>query len=101
MLYTILLRTYTKPKEIIKYVVDDKKENTFLYGINKKTKLSSVCEISMNATWRMLSSTGIWLDETSWKVGSALNAGVTDTYYDVDWSSIVAVSYLNLVGMVV
>ena len=100
MHYTILLRTYTKPRRAIRYVIKDDPDSV-IYGFGKKSLLGKVCEESINTTWRMMNATGIWLDETSWRVGSANQPGVLDTYYDVDWTSIVTISYLSLMGMTI
>jgi len=96
--YSILLRTYDKPKEI-NYVKGTK--GKLLYGIANKTASAKICEASLNAGWRMLNSTGWIIDETEWKIGSATKEGVLDTYYDVDWSTIASVAYLSLMGAVI
>ncbi len=95
--YTILLRTYDKPKQV--NWAQGKKE-TRLYGIQSKTLSAKVCEASLNAGWRVLNSTGWLLDETDWKIGSATKEGVLDTYYDVDLSTYATISYLTLMGAV-
>ncbi len=95
--YSILLRTYEKPKQV-NWVQG--KQNKRLYGIPSKTLSAKVCEYSLNLGWRMLNATGWLIDETEWKIGSAMKEGVLDTYYDVDWSTIASVAYLNLMGAV-
>ena len=94
--YSILLRTYDKPKEV-NYVKGDKGK---LYGIAGKSSSAKICEASLNAGWRMLNATGWLIDESDWKIGSATEEGVLDTYYDVDWSTIASVAYLSLMGAV-
>jgi len=94
--YSILLRTYDKPKEVSHV---EGKKGKVLYGIKNKTTLAKVCEYSLNATWRMLNANGWLINEDEWKIGSASNEGVLDTYYDVDWSTIASVAYLNLMGV--
>lgn len=96
--YTILLRTYDKPKEVTWI---EGKRGKALYGIKNKTYSAKICEASLNAGWRILNSTGWLIDETEWKIGSALNEGVLDTYYDVDWSTFATVAYLSLMGVMV
>ena len=95
--YSILLRTYDKPKQV-DWVQG--KENKRLYGIPSKTLSAKVCEASLNAGWRMLNATGWLIDETDWKIGSATKEGVLDTYYDVDWSTYATIGYLTLMGAV-
>jgi len=94
--YTILLRTYDKPKEVN---WSEGPKGKVLYGIKNKTTSAEICEYSLNLGWRMLNASGWLIDETEWKIGSALNEGVLDTYYDVDWSTIASVAYLNLMGV--
>jgi len=93
--YSILLRTYDKPKEV-SWV---EKEGMRLYGISNKSTVAKVCEYSLNAAWRMLNASGWLLDEQEWKIGSATKEGVLDTYYDVDLSALATISYLNLMGV--
>jgi len=93
--YSILLRTYDKPKQV-SWI--EKEKGKKLYGIKNKSTSAKICEASLNATWRMLNASGWLIDETEWKIGSAMNEGVLDTYYDVDWSTIASVTYLNLMG---
>jgi len=95
--YSILLRTYDKPKEV-NWIKGDK--GRALYGIKNKSLSAKICEYSLNFGWRMLNTTGWLIDETEWKIGSAMNEGVLDTYYDVDWSTLASVAYLNLIGAV-
>ena len=92
--YSILLRTYEKPKEV-SWV---EKEGMRLYGISNKSTVAKVCEYSLNAAWRMLNASGWLLDEQEWKIGSAMKEGVLDTYYDIDWSTLNTITYLNLMG---
>ncbi len=96
--YNILLRTYDKPKEV-NWVQGSKGKR--LYGIKNKTTTAQICEHSLNLAWRMLNASGWLIDETEWKIGSAMDEGVLDTYYDVDWSTIASVAYLNLMGVMV
>ena len=93
--YTILLRTYDKPKEV--NWIGDKTGKT-LYGLGNKTRSAKVCEYSLNAGWRMLNASGWLIDEQEWKIGSATKEGVLDTYYDIDWSSLGTMAYLSLMG---
>lgn len=95
--YTILLRTYDKPKQVNWF---QRSENKRLYGIPSKSLSAKVCEASLNAGWRMLNAQGLFIDETEWKIGSAEKEGVLDTYYDVDWSTYATISYLTLMGAV-
>ena len=92
--YSILLRTYEKPKEV-SWV---EKGGNRLYGISNKSTTAKLCEYSLNFGWRMLNASGWLLDEQEWKIGSAMKEGVLDTYYDVDWSTLATISYLNLMG---
>jgi len=94
--YSILLRTYDKPKEV-SWV---EKEGMKLYGISNKSTMSKISEYSLNAVWRWLNASGWLLDEQEWKIGSADKEGVLDTYYDVDPSTIATITYLNLIGAV-
>ena len=94
--YSILLRTYDKPKEV--NWVGDKKGRT-MFGFSNKTTWAKVCEYSLNFAWRMLNASGWMLDEQEWKIGSAMDEGVLDTYYDVDLTTIATMSYLNLMGI--
>lgn len=80
--YSILLRTYDKPKDVLKYTKGE--TGKILYGIAKKSTAAQICEASLNAGWGTLNATGWLIDETGWKIGSATNEGVLDTYYDVD-----------------
>jgi len=93
--YSILLRTYDKPKQV-SWV--EKEKGKRLYGIKNKSTSAKICEASLNAAWRVLNASGWLINETEWKIGSAMNEGVLDTYYDVDWSTIASVTYLNLMG---
>ena len=95
--YTILLRTYDKPRGVSSI---EGKRGKVLYGIENKTKLSKIVEASLNAGWRALNATGWIIDETEWKIGSATEEGVLDTYYDVDWSTYTTISYLTLMSAV-
>jgi len=95
--YSILLRTYDKPKEV-NYV--EGKKGKSLYGIADKSSSAKICEASLNAGWRMLNATGWLIDETDWKIGSATKEGVLDTYYDVDQSTYATIGYLTLMGAV-
>ena len=94
--YSILLRTYEKPTEV-SFMENEKGKR--LYGISNKTKMSKICEYSLNAAWRIFNASGWLLDEQEWKIGSATEEGVLDTYYDVDLSSLATISYLNLMGI--
>jgi len=94
--YSILLRTYDKPKQV--NWIADKKGRT-MFGFSNKTTWAKVTEYSLNFGWRMLNASGWLLDEQEWKIGSAMNEGVLDTYYDVDWETIATMSYLNLMGI--
>ena len=96
--YTILLRTYEKPTEVT--WLEDKKSGSRISGFKNKTLTSKICEYSLNAGWRMLNYSGWLIDDQEWKIGSARDEGVTDTYYDVDWASVASVVYLNMVGAV-
>jgi len=93
--YSILLRTYEKPKETAKFVLDSKT----MYGTAKKTISAEICDYSLNSSWRMINASGWLLDETEWKIGSAKKSGVLDTYYDIDWTTMATVSYLSLMGV--
>jgi len=97
--YSILLRTYTKPKQIVRYVVDEK-QGTTLYGFKKKTVSAELCELSLNAGWRWLNASGWLIDKNEWKIGSANKQGALDTYYDIDWASLGTMTYLSLMGEV-
>ena len=70
-----------------------------MFGFSNKTTWAKVCEYSLNFAWRMLNASGWVLDEQEWKIGSAMDEGVLDTYYDVDWTTIATMSYLNLMGI--
>ncbi len=94
--YTILLRTYEKPTEVT--WLEDKKSGSRISGFKNKTTMAKICEYSLNAGWRMLNYSGWLIDDQEWKIGSAMDEGVTDTYYDVDWTSVASVVYLNMVG---
>ncbi len=96
--YTILLRTYEKPTEVT--WLEDKKSGSRISGFKNKTLSSKICEYSLNAGWRLFNYSGWLIDDQEWKIGSAMDEGVTDTYYDVDWTSIASVVYLNMVGAV-
>jgi len=98
--YTILLRTYTKPRKIVKYVVDEK-AGTNMLGVVKKSFSAEMIEYSLNIMWRLLMASGWLIDSQEWKIGSAKGEGVTDTYYDLDASSLATVTYLSLMGAVV
>ena len=91
-----MLRTYEKPTEV-SFMENEKGKR--LYGISNKTKMSKICEYSLNAAWRIFNASGWLLDEQEWKIGSATEEGVLDTYYDVDLSSLATISYLNLMGI--
>ena len=41
---------------------------------------------------------GWMIDDQEWKIGSAMEEGALDTYYDVDWTSLSSMVYLNLMG---
>ncbi len=96
--YTILLRTYEKPTEVT--WLEDKKSGSRISGFKNKTLSAKICEYSLNAGWRMLNYSGWLIDDQEWKIGSAMDEGVTDTYYDVDWTCVASVVYLNIVGAV-
>lgn len=98
--YSVLLRTYTKPRKLVKYVVDEK-AGTSIYGIQKKSFSSEMIELSLNIMWRLMNAEGWLIDNQEWKIGSAKDEGVTDTYYDLDASSLATVVYLSLMGAVV
>ena len=92
--YSILLRTYDKPKEV-NWV---EKKGSALFGIKNKSGWAKIAEYSLNASWRYFNASGWLLDEQEWKIGSATKHGVLDTYYDIDWSALATVTYLNLMG---
>lgn len=96
--YSILLRTYEKPTEVT--WLENKKSGTRLSGFKNKTLMAKICEYSLNAGWRLLNYMGWLIDDQEWKIGSATEEGVLDTYYDVDWQSLSSMVYLNLVGAV-
>ena len=98
--YSILLRTYTKPMEAVRFVKNAEKDVS-IFGYGKQTLMSQVCKYSLSTTWRMLQSSGWLFDEMEWRIGSANKTGVMDTYYDIDPLAIASVAYLNLMGAVV
>ncbi|KKM93239.1 hypothetical protein LCGC14_1210360 [marine sediment metagenome] len=98
--YTILLRTYKKPIDVIRYV-KQADENISIFGFPKKTIASEICQYSLTTAWRLFNANGWIADELEWRIGSAKKPGVLDTYYDVDATSIATVAYLSLMGGVV
>lgn len=98
--YTILLRTYKRPVEAVRFV-KSKDENVSVFGITKKTFTSNICQYSLSFAWRMFNAYGWIVDETEWRIGSASKPGVLDTYYDIDPMAIGTVAYLSLMGAVV
>ena len=92
--YSILLRTYEKPTEVT--WMDDRA--TRISGFKNKTMSAKICEYSLNAGWRFLNYMGWMIDDQEWKIGSAMEEGALDTYYDVDWTSLSSMVYLNLMG---
>lgn len=98
--YSILLRTYEKPIEAIRFV-KSKDKNISMFGFTKKSFLADVCQYSLSAAWRLFNAYGWMADELEWKIGSASKPGVLDTYYDIDPSAICTVAYLSLMGAVV
>ena len=96
--YTILLRTYEKPTEVT--WLENKKTGSRISGFKNKTLSAKICEYSLNAGWRMLNYFGWLIDDQEWKIGSAMQEGALDTYYDVDWTSLSSVIYLNMIGAV-
>ena len=98
--YSILLRTYTKPRKLVKYVIDED-ANTAMYGIKKKSFSAEMVEYSLNIMWRLMMASGWLIKGQEWKIGSANNEGVTDTYYDLDASSLATAMYLSIMGVVV
>jgi len=97
--YSVLIRTYEKPTEVT-WMPDPKKGANNVYGFKNKTMMAKVCEYSLNAGWRLLNYSGWMIDGQEWKIRSAMEEGALDTYYDVDWSSLASVVYLNLIGAV-
>jgi len=98
--YSILLRTYTKPTEAVRFVRNSEK-NISNIGFGKPSLMSEVCKYSLTTSWRILQSSGWLFDEMEWRIGSASKTGVMDTYYDIDPIAIASVAYLNLMGAVV
>lgn len=100
MRYTILLRTYKKPTEAVRFV-KSKDENISVFGLTKKTFTAEICQYSLSFAWRMFNAYGWIADEMEWRIGSASKPGVLDTYYDIDPMAISTVAYLSLMGAVV
>jgi len=101
--YSILLRTYEKPKEAVKFVLKDKHQEPTgeaMYGFGKKSLSAEICDFSLNAGWRMMNYLGWTVNEQEWKIGSATEEGALDTYYDIDWSTLASASYLTLMGAI-
>lgn len=96
--YTILLRTYEKPTKVT--WLQDNKTGSRVSGFKNKTLSAKICEYSLNAGWRFLNYMGWLIDDQEWKIGSAMQEGALDTYYDVDWTSLSSVVYLNMIGAV-
>jgi len=90
---------YEKPTEVT-WMENPKKSGNKLYGFKNKSLSAKICEYSLNAGWRFLHYNGWLVDEQEWKIGSAMEEDALDTYYDVDWSSLTTVAYLNMVGAV-
>jgi hypothetical protein len=100
--YSILLRTYAKPKGAVKWMSTDKKaKKNSVYGFVKKTQTQEICDLSLSTAWRALMTYGWIINENEWKIGSASNPNALDTYYDVDWTTVCSAAYLNLMGAVV
>lgn len=97
--YSILLRTYEKPTEAVRFVRNSEK-NISNFGFGKKSRTSLICKYSLTTFWRILQSSGWLFDEMEWRIGSASKSGVLDTYYDIDASAIASVAYLNLMGAI-
>jgi len=95
--YSILLRTYTRPTEAVRFVRNNEK-NMSNFGFGKETLTSQICKYSLTTSWRILQSSGWLFDEMEWRIGSASKTGVMDTYYDIDASAVASVAYLNLMG---
>lgn len=98
--YSILLRTYKKPIEAVRFV-KSKDENISIFGFTTKTFTSEICQYSLSAAWRLFNAYGWIADELEWRIGSASKSGVLDTYYDIDPMAIGTVVYLSLMGAVV
>lgn len=80
---SILCRTYRKPKVFTNYATSDKTSNFFGANPNTSTMMYSMLDWMMNAAWRYINSTGVVLDERSWKTGVDV-AGQDDVYYNID-----------------